>query len=136
MNPALPAWEYIIAYWFNESAIKRTMPETSEPFMSVLFFNLFWCKCFLSNNKISGKRQIEPKKHLIELNVKGPICSMPDFWATKDNPAINAEMNKDKLQKKCNFFCVIFILLKLLICVTITVYAFIGTQSQIFISKS
>lgn len=38
---------------------------------------------------------------------------MPDFCATKDNPAMNAEMNKDKLQKKCNFFCVIFILFKL-----------------------
>ena len=55
------------------------MPETSEPFMSVLFFNLFWGKCFLPTIKFSGKRKIEPKKHLIELNVKGPICPMPVF---------------------------------------------------------
>ena len=41
----------------------------------------------------------------IALKVKGPIYVIPDFWATNDNPAIKAEINKHKLHVKNNFFC-------------------------------
>ena len=58
--------------------------------------------CFDESKNITGKREMQPIKHLKVLKVNGSTYNIPSFCATNDNPEIKAAIIKAILQYMYN----------------------------------
>ena len=73
----------------------KKIPTGTISLKNWFFLFLIWLFIFLlSNNKTKGATAKKPTKNLTELNVNGPILSMPVSWAIKVVPQIKVQAIK------------------------------------------